>query len=691
NSGYGHHGTIYGDPLWVDGYDTGALQFDGDDRIEMPGTSASDGYAALDGEVSWAAWFKTSGPDVTKTILAQGPAGAAHVQGNRSVNVEASGVIMVRGNGVAGLLDFNSSGTVNDDQWHHVAVTIAFDTNGSNDALNVYIDGDLSAGYEVDTVDINQHSGVAGNFIFTVGDRGGSPFHGLIDDVRVYDKVLTQDEVLMVMRIDPLLAWGPRPALGSTPDIDNATPLTWSAGDMASRHEVYFGTDRDAVTNADTSDTTGVYRGSQAGTSFTPAEGVEWGGGPYYWRIDENNSDGTVTKGRVWSFTVADFLLVDDFESYDDVDPAPGEPGINRIFDKWIDGFGVPTNGSQVGYLLPPYAEQNIVHSGGQSMPLLYNNTAGVRNSEAVLTLTAPRDWTKYGVGALSLWFRGYPPSVGSLTEGPVGTFTMTAAGSDIWGTADEFHFAYKTLTGPGTIIARVDSVQDTHNWAKAGVMIRETLEPGSTHVLACVTPANGVAFQRRTDTDSASSNTNQSGITAPHWVKVERDVAGNFTVSHSTNGSTWVPVADSVPVYIPMTSDVYVGLALTSHDAAQTCEARFSNVTITGNAGAQWMNQDIGILGNDAEPMYVSLSNAAGTPAIVVHDDPAAATIDTWTEWVIPLQAFGDQGINLANVDKIAIGLGATGDPTAPGGTGTLFIDDIRLLRPAEQAQPQP
>ncbi|UCF17246.1 MAG: hypothetical protein JSW59_07250, partial [Phycisphaerales bacterium] len=198
NSGYGHHGTIYGDPLWVDGYDTGALQFDGDDRIEMPGTSASDGYAALDGEVSWAAWFKTSGPDVTKTILAQGPAGAAHVQGNRSVNVEASGVIMVRGNGVAGLLDFNSSGTVNDDQWHHVAVTIAFDTNGSNDALNVYIDGDLSAGYEVDTVDINQHSGVAGNFIFTVGDRGGSPFHGLIDDVRVYDKVLTQDEVLMV-------------------------------------------------------------------------------------------------------------------------------------------------------------------------------------------------------------------------------------------------------------------------------------------------------------------------------------------------------------------------------------------------------------------------------------------------------------------------------------------------------------
>ena len=140
---------------------------------------------------------------------------------------------MVRGHGIQGLLDFNSTGTVNDDQWHHVAVTIAFDTLEANDTMKVYIDGDLGAGYEVDTVDINQHSGDASNFIFTVGDRAGTPFIGLIDDVRVYDKVLTQDEVVMVMRIDPLLAWDPKPALGSMPDIDNATPFSWSAGDMA--------------------------------------------------------------------------------------------------------------------------------------------------------------------------------------------------------------------------------------------------------------------------------------------------------------------------------------------------------------------------------------------------------------------------------------------------------------------------
>ena len=680
-SGYGHHGTVYGDPQWVDGYDGGALQFDGTDRIEMPGTSASDGYAAVDGEVSWTAWFKTSGGGVTKTILALGPAGAAHVQGNRSVNVEASGVIMIRGNGVAALLDVSSTGTVTDDQWHHVAVTIAFDADGVNDSMKVYIDGDLSAGYEVDTIDINQHSGVAGNFIFTIGDRAGSPFTGLIDDVRIYDKVLTQDEVVAVMRIDPLLAWGPTPRSGSVPDVDNATPLSWSPGDSASSHDVYFDTDSNAVKNAETSDTTGVYRGSQNGTTFTPAEGVEWGGGPYYWRIDENNTDGTVTKGRVWAFTVADFILVDDFESYTDND-ADNE----AIWQHWIDGYGIPTNGAQAGYLVPPYAEQTIVNGGWQSMPLIYDNTAGVRNSEVVLSLTSPRDWTKQGVGVLSLWFRGYPPSVGSFAEGPVGTFTMTGSGADITGTSDQFHFAYKTLTGPGAIIARVNSVQNTHAWAKAGVMIRETLDANSKHASVFVTPGNGVAFQGRTDPDVASFNENETGITAPHWVRLERDAVGNFTASRSTNGTTWLPIGSAFPENIPMDGTIYVGLVITSHDAAQTCQAVFSNVTITGNVGAQWTHQDVGILSNAAEPLYVALSNATGAPAVVVNDDPGAATLDAWTEWVVDLQAFADQGVNLADVDKIAIGLGATGDAAAAGGTGTVFIDDITLLRPVPQ-----
>jgi hypothetical protein len=131
------------------------------------------------------------------------------------------------------------------------------------------------------------------------------------------------------------------------------------------------------------------------------------------------------------------------------------------------------------------------------------------------------------------------------------------------------------------------------------------------------------------------------------------------------------------------MGTNVYIGLAVTSHDAALTCQAVFSNVTTTGTVGPQWVNQDVGISSNTAETLYVAVSNAAGTPAVVYHDDPDATTIDTWTEWIIPLQDLADQGINLTNVDRIAIGLGTRGNTSVPGGSGKIFFDDIRLYRP--------
>jgi hypothetical protein len=80
---------------------------------------------------------------------------------------------------------------------------------------------------------------------------------------------------------------------------------------------------------------------------------------------------------------------------------------------------------------------------------------------------------------------------------------------------------------------------------------------------------------------------------------------------------------------------------------------------------------------------LYAAIANSAGAPAVVANDDPSAATVNTWRQWTIPLQAFADQGINLSNVDKIAIGLGTTGNAAASGGSGTLYIDDIRLYQP--------
>ena len=284
-------------------------------------------------------------------------------------------------------------------------------------------------------------------------------------------------------------AGAPQPVNGAV-DVEHTRILTWTPADNANSHHVYFGTDKDAVKNA-TPDSP-EYKGIKArGSEIYDPGKLTWHTN-YYWRVDAvyNADPDNPVKGLVWSFTTADFLVVDDFESYTDNDTA-GE----AIWQTWIDGLDVADNGAQVGNLLPPYCEDTIVHSGLQSMPLLYNNTAGVTNSEVALPLTAPRNWTAEGVGELSLWFRG---------------------GSD-----------------------------------------------------------------------------------------------------------------------------------------------------------------------NAAEPLYVAVSNSAGSPAVVGQDDPSAATVRSWTQWVIPLQAFADQGINLTNVDKFAIGLGTKAGIGASGGLGTMYIDDIRLYRP--------
>jgi len=488
----------------------------------------------------------------------------------------------------------------------------------------------------------------------------------------------------------------PSPANGAV-GVEATPTLTWTAGALAASHEVYFGSDLDAVKNA--TKASPEYKGTKTLGDESYDAGMLLLDTTYYWRIDEVNNTQADSPwvGNIWSFTTGNFYVVEDFESYNDIDPP--DPASNRIFDNWIDGFGTTTNGALVGNDLPPYAEQTVIHGGSQSMPYRYDNNG--KNSEAVLTLASTRDWTAEGVAELSIWFRGNPASVGSFVEGPAGTYTMTASGADIWNTADEFHFAYKTLSGVGSIEAKVESVGNTNAWAKCGVMIRDTLDAGSKFAAVYITPTNadgtptnGCRYQARTTTDgSATSDSSiatpaQMAIVAPYWVKIDRDVAGNFRGYYSADGTNWTPMAWN-PQSISMSGDIYIGLALTSHNAGTTCTAKLSNVRTTGSVGLQWAHQDIGIASNAAEPMYVSASNSNGKSATVVHNDPAVANIVNWTQWIIPLQAFADQGVNLANVDKIAIGMGTKGS-TAAGGSGKMYFDDIRLYRPALAPQAQ-
>jgi len=319
-------------------------------------------------------------------------------------------------------------------------------------------------------------------------------------------------------------------------------------------------------------------------------------------------------------------------------------------------------------------------------MPYSYdNNKEGyAKYSEAEKTLSYPRDWTEQGVAELSLWFIGYPPYVGSFTEEPAGTYTMTASGTDIWDPFDQFHFAYKEISGAASIQAKVLSVGHTDDWAKAGVMVRDSLDPNASHAMVAVTPANGVWFGRRITAGDISVSTKDPNITAPQWVKLERSVGGLVRAYYSADGSSWTALGS--PEAVTMKDPIYVGLALSSHNPDATCGAKFSSVSFPDTSvEPQWIDQDVGMLSNIPEPIYVAVANSTAEPAVIYHEDPNATVIDTWTEWTIPLQVFTEQGIDLTDVDRIAIGIGTKGNMTTPGGSGKMFFDDIRLFRPRQ------
>ncbi len=191
------------------------------------------------------------------------------------------------------------------------------------------------------------------------------------------------------------------PANGAV-DVTQTPVLTWAPG-LGASHEVYFGDDAASLELKGS--------GNLGSESFEPGQ-LEWDT-TYYWRVDEANNANADSPwtGPLWSFTTANFLIIDDMEAYNDIEE--GEPASNRIYMAWADGYDNPAvNGSVVGNDPPPIAEQTIVHSGNLSMPMAYDNAVG--KSEATLTLTSNRDWTVKGVNTLAIWFRG---SAGNAAE----------------------------------------------------------------------------------------------------------------------------------------------------------------------------------------------------------------------------------------------------------------------------------
>ncbi len=215
----------------------------------------------------------------------------------------------------------------------------------------------------------------------------------------------------------PVRAREPDPADGAT-GVDPDMVLGWRAGREAATHDVHIGNDQEAVLDGT------AYVDSVAEPTYDA--GALDLSQTYFWRVDEvDEAQNPALEGELWSFTTPDYLIVDDFESYNDL--SPGVPESNRIFLTWIGGDDDPANGSQVGHDNYPFAEQTIVHGGENSMPLFYNNS--FKYSEAKRVLSPAQDWTKHDVKTLSLNFYGDPDNTAEEMYLKINDFRVTYDG----------------------------------------------------------------------------------------------------------------------------------------------------------------------------------------------------------------------------------------------------------------------
>jgi len=332
-------------------------------------------------------------------------------------------------------------------------------------------------------------------------------------------------------------------------------------------------------------------------------------------------------------------------------------------------------------------------------MPFRYDNDGTVNEgttyeqagtmyySEAEREWAVPQDWTRDNAEVLTLFFRGNPQAFVELSPGNI---VMSGTGEDIYQTTDEFRYAYKRLDGDGSITARIESIQYTNEWAKAGVMIRPRLEPLTMQAQMIGSPSNRVEWMYRPMAGAITTEiaTDVNSTPLPHWVRLTRQ-GNTFIGEHSADGLNWSSITEGDPtsssIELQMPATVYIGLAVTSHESGILCKAEFSEVSTTGNVTGQWQLADVGVAqgGNEAEQLYVAVEDSAGNVKIVNHpDNPDAVLATDWQQWDIPLTVFSDAGVDLTAVNTIYIGVGNPADSQA-GGEGMLYVDDIRLYPP--------
>lgn len=220
----------------------------------------------------------------------------------------------------------------------------------------------------------------------------------------------------------------------------------------------------------------------------------------------------------------------------------------------------------------------NVQTSQSGNYIATYTNPSGCVSTQTfTLTVNAapsnlPSPWLTADIGAVA--------AVGSASYSGT-TFTVNASGADVFDFVDEFRYVYQPFSGNVTVTARVASLTNTNAWAKAGVMIRESLNANASNAAMLLTPSNGFNFQYRNGTGAGSASAGNSPGAIPNWVRITR--SGNtLTGFSSVNGTTWTQTGT---VTISMAANVYVGFFATSHNDGVVTNATFTDVSVTGGA----------------------------------------------------------------------------------------------------------
>ena len=494
-------------------------------------------------------------------------------------------------------------------------------------------------------------------------------------------------------------AYNPVPADGSFYN-DTSLSLSFSPGDTAVSHDVYFGSSFDDVNDGSNR----TFQGNQAVTSFiagSPASGYPDGLAPgttYYWRIDEVEADGTTKhKGDVWSFRVPPRTAYNP-------NPADGDESLEPdVILSWTAGLGAKLHSV---YLGDNFDDVNDAAGGSPQESTTY--TPGRLESEKVYYWRVD----EYdGVAAYKgdVWGFTTKGAAGSLqpANGAVDlqmnstlnwTPAATAVSHDVYFGTDKDAVRNATTASPeykGNKARGAESYDPGKLIWNSDYFWRVDAIYNTGTVKGLVWSFKTGGFFVVDDFEDYDIGNNEIWWA---WKDGLGYAAHGNEPAYLGNG-TGSTVGDETTMSYMEETIVHNGRQSMplSYDNNKQGYSKYSEVELTLNHIRDWTENGVSTLklwfignpGNAAEQLYIAVSNHAGAPAVVVLGDPDAVTIDTWTEWIISLETLADQGIVLTDVDRVAIGLGTKGNMTIPGGSGKMFFDDIRLYRPAEKPQP--